>query len=207
MRKIPKSILSLFLLMSCGYHFSGKDQKTSISIPYVQGDEEGTLVQELIKQIAASTSYEYVREGGDLILKTVILGSGSDQIGFRYDRKEVTGKRERNLVVSENRRLITAEVTVIDGITNETLYGPVQVVGSADYDYSDVNSLPSLSFVDPTGKVDSLLQFSLGQMDSIEGAQDGAAIAAYRGLAKQIARSLAMPLPPPENKQNLNETP
>ncbi len=191
--------------MGCGYHFPDKDEKVSISIPYVQGDEEGALTQELIKQISASTFYEYVREGGDIILKTVILGSGSEQTGFRYDREKKTGELEKNLVVSENRRLITAEVTLIDGITSEIVYGPVQVVGSSDYDYSDVNSLPSLSFIGPTGKIESLQQFSLGQMDSIEGAQDDAALATYRSLARQIARSLSMPLPPP-NKQNLKES-
>ena len=196
--------------MGCGYHFPDKDEKVSISIPYVQGDEEGALTQELIKQISASTFYEYVREGGDIILKTVILGSGSEQTGFRYDREKKTGELEKNLVVSENRRLITAEVTLIDGITSEIVYGPVQVVGSSDYDYSDVNSLPSLSFIGPTGKIESLQQFSLGQMDSIEGAQDDAALATYRNLAKQIARSLSMPLPlqtPPLNTKNLNESP
>ena len=96
-------------------------------------------------------------------------------------------------------------MTLIDGITSEIVYGPVQVVGSSDYDYSDVNSLPSLSFIGPTGKIESLQQFSLGQMDSIEGAQDDAALATYRSLARQIARSLSMPLPPP-NKQNLKES-
>ena len=189
------SALCLILFAGCGYHFPHKDEKVSISIPYVKGDEEGELTKELIKQISASTPYEYVREGGDLILKTVIIGSGSEQTGFRYDRKGISGKLERNLVVSENRRLITAEVTLIDGSTHEILYGPVHVTGSEDYDYSDVNSLPSLSFVSPSGKIESLLQFSLGQMDSTEGAQDDAAIASYRKLAKQIARSLSLPLP------------
>jgi len=187
--------LCLILCAGCGYHFPHTDEKVSISIPYVKGDEEGELTKELIKQISNSTPYEYVREGGDLILKTVITGSGSEQTGFRYDRKGISGKLERNLVVSENRRLITAEVTLIDGSTHEILYGPVHVTGSEDYDYSDVNSLPSLSFVSPSGKRESLLQFSLGQMDSIEGAQDDAAIASYRKLAKQIARSLSLPLP------------
>ena len=194
---------AFFLLTGCGYRFPHEEEKVSISIPYVKGDEEGALTKELIKQISASTSYEYTRQGGDLILKTVIIGSGSEQTGFRYDRKEVGGKLEHNLVVSENRRNITAEITLIDGTTNEVLYGPTHVIGSADYDYSDVNSLPSLSYVTPSGKIEPLLQFSLGQMDSIEGAQDDAAIAAYRHLAAQIARSLRLPLP--KDKNNLSD--
>lgn len=161
----------------------------------MKGDEEGILTQEIIKQISSTTSYDYVRGGGDLILKAAIISSGSERTGFRYDRKEVTGKLEKNLVVSENRRLITVEVTLIDGTTDEILYGPVHVTGSEDYDYSDVNSLPSLSFVTPSGKVESLLQFSLGQIDSIEGAQDDAACASYRNVAKQIARSLPLSSP------------
>jgi hypothetical protein len=201
LRKILKCLSIVILLTGCGYHFPDKDEKISISIPYVKGDEEGKLTKELIKQISTSTPYEYVIEEGDLILKTVIIGSGNEQTGFRYDRKEISGKLERNLVVSENRRVITAEITLIDGMTHEILYGPIHVTGSADYDYSDVNSLPSLSFVTPSGKIESLLQFSLGQMDSVEGAEDDAALAAYRGLAKQIARSLNIPLPPPRDKK------
>ena len=177
----------LLLVSSCGYQFQNNDDQLTLSIPYVKGDNEGQLTNELIRQFAYSGAYQYVKEDGNLTLKVVILGDTSEKIGFRYDRNEFTGKLETNLQPTEDRRTITAQVSLVNAATEEIVIGPYQVSSFSDYDYTDINSIQSLSFFTPGGKRQTILNFSLGQVDSIEGAQDDAVVPLYRNLAKKIA--------------------
>lgn len=179
--------LYLFILLAgCGYQFQEREDRLTLSIPYVQGDNEGQLTNELIRQFAYSGAYSYVKEDGNLILKVAILGDTTEKIGFRYDRNEFTGKLETNLQPTEDRRTVTAEVILINAATEEVVTGPTIVTAFSDYDYTDINSIRSLSFFTPGGKRQTVLNFSLGQVDSIEGAQDDAVAPLSRQLAKKI---------------------
>jgi hypothetical protein len=185
-----KHLLFFLLFLSCGYHCRRADQKPTISIPYVPSDYEGQLTSELARQIAASGGYTYVRSGGELTLKVAIVGDASDRIGFRYDRKETSGKIEHNLMPTENRRTLTAEVTLLETATDKIVAGPTEVQAFAEFDYVDVNSLKDLSFVTSSGKRQTVLNYSLGQLDSVEGAQDDAMLPIYRLLAQKIVTGL-----------------
>jgi len=189
-----KNVFSFFifvaLLTGCGYHFEDQDERLSLSIPYVRGDNEGQLTNELIRQFAYSGGYTYVKDGGNLLLKVLIIGDGTEKVGYRYDRNEFTGKLQTNLLATENRRTIKAEVTLVNAATDEILIGPHLVEASSDYDYTDVNSIQDLAFVTPSGKLETVLNFSLGQVDSIEGAQDDAIVPIYRNLAKKIVAGM-----------------
>jgi len=185
-----RNFFFLCLLCGCGYQFQDTSEKTTISIPYVKGDNEGQLTNELIRQFASSGAYQFVHSGGHLRLKVAIIGDSTDRIGYQYDRKEFSGKRERNLQANENRRNITAEVTLVDERTDEVLFGPTHMTASADYDYVDINSIRDLAFVTPSGKIESVMQLSLGQLDSVEGASDDAIMALYRYLAAKIAQAV-----------------
>jgi hypothetical protein len=66
----------------------------------------------------------------------------------------------------------------------------VVVKGLSEYDYVDSNSILDLTFSNPTGKPETVLDFSLGQLDSIEGAHDDSAIDSYRHLTLQIVEGL-----------------
>ncbi len=183
-------LLNFLLLAGCGYHFQETAQKTTLSIPYVKGDNEGQLTSELIRQFSASGAYEVVRTGGSLLLKVDIMGDNQEKIGFRYDREEFSGKIKKNLMATENRRLIRAEVSLIEEASNEVVSGPFQVTAFADFDYTDVNSIYDLAFIGPHDKRTTVLNFSLGQVDSIEGAQDDAIVAVYRQLAQKVVSAL-----------------
>lgn len=181
----------LLLLCSCGYHLADSDKKVTIEVPYVQGDFEGMLTGHLIRELETSGQYEYTAQSGDKILKVDIAGDGSEIIGWRHDRKVKSGKVEHNLIAVENRRTITANVTLIDPISDKTLWGPITVTAWADYDYSDVNSLRQLSFFPKPGTRASVFDFSMGQLDSVEGAQDDAITPLYRDLARRIVDLLS----------------
>lgn len=188
-KKIVAGFLALSLT-SCGYRTAASDDKTTISIPYVEGDNQGQLTAEIIRQLTNSDIYDFVREDGDLVLKVSLVGDRNDHVGFKYDRTEKKGKIEHNLMATENRRMLTAQVILSRGATEEVIFGPLNITATGDYDYIDVNTLKELAFHDPQGKRKKTINFSLGQLDSIEGAQDAVLTPIYRQLAQKIAAAL-----------------
>lgn len=185
-------LLSFFFLFlaGCGYHFQDTAQRTTISIPYVKGDNEGQLTSELVHLISESGAYEYVQNGGNLVLQVSVVGDAQEKIGFQYDRKEFSKKIKKDLQPNENRRTITVEVSLLDVLEGKTISGPFRVSAFSEYDYVNVNSIYDLSFVGPGNKRTTVLNFSLGQLDSIEGAQDDAIVPLYRQLAQKIIDNL-----------------
>jgi hypothetical protein len=188
----PRLLASLlaFSFTSCGYHTAAAEDKTSISIPYVEGDAQGQLTAEIIRQLSNSDLYDFVKQEGDLILKVALAGDKSEIVGFQYDLTSKKGKIERNLMAQENRRILSAKVTLINAATEEIVMGPLDISTTTDYDYIDVNSLKEVSFINPHGKREKTINLSLGQLDSIEGAQDAALTPGYRQLAQKIALAL-----------------
>jgi len=64
--------------------------------------------------------------------------------------------------------------------------GPIFVKADSDYDYYDPESIRDLSFVTNQGYRIATINFSLGQLDSIEGAVDDVAVPVYHSLAQKI---------------------
>lgn len=191
MRKVYLGLL--LLLAGCGYRFEGSSKPegvVGISIPYIKGDGEGLLNAELVKAISSSGMFDYVQNGGELVLQAAIINDGDDRIGFRYDRDPTSGKRRDNIVGTENRRSLSVQLTLIDGNTQEIVLDPFVVSATADYDYVDSNSIRDLTFITPNGTPQKVLDFSLGQLDSFEGAHDGTGIVIYRILAQKIIDGL-----------------
>lgn len=188
-------LAALLLLSGCGYHFEGDGDQgglTSIFIPYIKGEGEGQLSSELAQALSSSGMFDYVQNGGELILQVAIIADGDDRIGFRFDRDPTSGKLRDNIVGTENRRSMSAQVTLINAHTQETILGPEVVNAVADYDYVDSNSICDLTFTTPHGKPQKVLDFSLGQLDSVEGAHDDTGIVIYRILAQKIVEGLIM---------------
>lgn len=182
-----RAILLLLILSSCGYHFAGKEEGVkTISVPYISGDPNGELGRLLVRALSASGQFDCVQTGGEWILEVSLIGDGDERIGYRYDRDPTTGKRRTNIIGTENRHTVMAEVKLVDAYTQEVIVGPHVIKGLAEYDYVDSNSIRDLTFINPKGAPESVLDFSLGQLDSIEGAHDDSAILCYQDLVKQI---------------------
>ncbi len=189
-------ISAMLLLYSCsGYRFepspAGASSTVSVSVPYIAGDTAGVFTDELIYALGASGKFTYAREDGDVELK-VALGSGPiDCIGYRFDRKGKENKRLKNLIPTEERLTLSAQVTLLNPSTECPLYGPKSVSASTDYDYYDFNSISDLSYTGPNGQRQSSIAFSLGQLDSAEGARIDATQLLYRKLAVKIVDALS----------------
>jgi hypothetical protein len=182
--------LASVLLCSCGYRYD--DEQTTISVPFIKGDENGALTSEIVRALSSTGQFEYRKNNGQLQLIVTVLSDSDDRIGYRYDRNPTTGKRRKNIVGIENRETIAAEVKLIDTYTQKVILGPETISASADYDYIDSNSIKDLVFFNEHGKPATVIDFSLGQLDSIEGAHDDAQTPIFRRLAQKIVDGLML---------------
>ena len=185
----------LVFLSGCGYRFEGSENSETvmtISVPYVKGDLEGLFNAELSRALSSSGQFECVQNGGMLLLESSILSDGDSRIGYRYDRNPTTGKLRDNIVGTENRRTVSVVVTLKDAYTQDVLIGPLVVSASADYDYVDSNSVRDLVFFEPNSMPQKVLDFSLGQLDSVEGAHDDTSSLIYAILAQKIVDGIVV---------------
>ncbi len=190
-------IFSLFLsclLIGCGYRtYEGElsCHYPTLSIPYIEGDINGEFTAKLTHQIATLSDFRIVRDRGDLILQAKILKDDTHHIGYQYDRKKISGERIERLIPNEGRRVLLVEFSLYERGTNCLVKGPFQVEATADYDFVDPDSVVNVTFLNPSGTRLSVLDFSLGQLDSSEGARDAARHPLYTQLAKKIASGIS----------------
>lgn len=172
------SILTLLCLSltGCGYHFGtgGVIQSyRTISVPYVEGDWDGTITTTIVKQLTQYGRLVYRDRGGSLILKVRIIDFYDDNIGFRYDIKK-SGKPRKALIPDETRTTVVAEVTVVEAASGCVLLGPVQLSAETEYDH------------DYYSNRDAINVFSLGQLTDIDEAYDAAQKPLNQRLAEKI---------------------
>jgi hypothetical protein len=169
-------LLALFFLSSCGYQFgrgSLPSQYCSMTVPYVDGDFDGSLTAAIAKQIVQSGAFEYRREGGDLLLKVKLVDLSDENIGFRYDRKK-KGEIKHSIIPTETRIIALAEIKVEDANTGSILLGPVCLSASVDFDHDYYSSQNGVNI------------FSLGQLSDVDAAYDAVQYPLHQVLAKKI---------------------
>ena len=187
------AVISL-LCSSCGYRIdegSVPPQLSTLSVPYFSGDQEGILTETVVRALNISGNFEYTDREGSVILEGEVIRDHLEHIGYQYDRRPVSGKRINRLIPNEGRREITVRVSLVDSHSQEVLYGPFDVSASSDYDFVDSDSLRDTSFIDSAGERQSVLFFSLGQLDSAEGAQEATLEPLYERLALKIVEGLS----------------
>ena len=76
---------------SCGYRLEEEELedvgRISISIPFVKGDVDGQLTNAIVRELASTGSFRYVRDGGRYTLLVTVVHDHKEKIGYRYDRK------------------------------------------------------------------------------------------------------------------------
>ncbi len=180
-------LISFILLSGCSYHWQPTfpyGTRPTITVPFVSGDEDGTLTAQIIDSLSESGLVDVVSFGGDYELRVSIVGEGDDKIGFRVDPQKIKGKVRKTLLSSEGRRTMSIEAALYTG--EEIAYGPYKLSAEAEYDYVDGDSIQDLTFINPAGEVVTVLPFSLGQLESVESAKQASAKPLYRGLAQKI---------------------
>lgn len=179
----------MLLFSGCGYrwHYDYPEgTRPTLAVPFIVGDEEALLTSEIISYIDASGIVDVVANKGDYRLEVAMNNWNNSQIGYRRDAHQINGKAKKNLVASEGRRSLTVEATVYRGETKEIAFGPYTISVDADYDYVDGDSFKDLTFVSSSGALVEVLPFSLGQLESIESAQEVVQRALYRKISQKI---------------------
>lgn len=190
-------VLSIVLIVlfcsSCGYHVDDDESLTTsltLSVPYFSGDKDGALTDAVIKALALSGKFNYSNHESALTLEGKILQDTCENIGYQYDRNPISGTRKNRLIPNEGRRDIMVQITVIDNFSKKIICGPFNISAYSDYDFVDSDSLQDASFVDRKGMRDSALFFSLGQLDSMDGAMAASQAPLHRRLAIKIVEGL-----------------
>jgi hypothetical protein len=165
-----------------------------VTVPYIPGDANATFNNELVYQLGASGHFVCVPSDGDYILQAAIISDTQSRIGFRYDRDNVSGSLEKNLLGVEDRRAVKAEISFIEAGSGKVVIGPLEVSSDVDYDYTDPGSPRDLLYTPSSGASVSVMQFSLGQLDSYEGAYDSTSREVFRKLAEKITEGLVQKL-------------
>lgn len=182
-----------FCFAGCGYRWHPDfpdNQKPTLVIPYAIGDDDGILTSEVIRTLTASGIANVHSREGDYLLKIAILNTDNQTVGYRYDKQKVSGEIKKNIVACEGRRSLTAEVTLYKGSSDTIVEGPYKITADTDYDYVDGDSIQDLAFINSEGVRTIVLPFSLGQLESIESAQEAAGKPLYEKLAQKIADTI-----------------
>lgn len=165
------ALFLLLILCSCGYHFE-RDLllPRTVSVPFVEGDWDGDLTAAVVQQISTSGVFAYRKEGGSLTLKIKVLDSRDENIGFRYYRNK-EGKLKKDLIPTETRIAVSAEVSLIETGTCNHILGPTLITAGVDFDHDFYSS-------DTT--------FSLGQLSDYDSAYDAVNHPLNKILAQKI---------------------
>lgn len=170
-------LLVLLFLTSCGGYKTGYGSSiacyNSICIPYVEGDHDGHLTSQLIREVESSGAIKFCSTGADLVLGVKLLDFREENIGFRYDTNK-QGELTDNVIPSETRLTVLAEVTVCERCSDRVVIGPDLLSTSIEYDHD---------YYTNDGGVNV---FSLGQLNDI----DLAGQVAYRPLVRALAERI-----------------
>ncbi len=178
----------IFSFSSCGYRFADTNSEkspVSISVPYIQGDPTSALNDQLVSTLAETGYFTCPQSGGQFFLQVLILSDANDRIGFRYDRDSSSGARKPNILSIENRRNVTAQVTVYNTLSGDVVLGPLPISASVDYDYADYGSPRDLNTITSYGSMPTV-RYSYGQLNTIEAAHDDSGTFLYKILSRKI---------------------
>lgn len=186
-------VLLFFCFSSCGYKFerSSSSDVVSVNIPIVKGDQKGILTNLIIQKLSQTCVLKYNNShNSDYILDAEVLSISNSKIGYKRER-DGEGTLKKNVRATEGRQAAEVKITLLDAITKKTVFGPIIVNSDVDYDYVDDDSLDDLSFINLAGQRQTVLSFSLGQLESKDSAQEAAIKPLFNKLADKIAIIIA----------------
>lgn len=178
-------------LASCQYHVVNQSDVASISIPFIINDKDGLLTNLLSEELAVAGIGEFRSRDSRYELQVHLNPDALERVGFRYDRQP-DGTLKQNIIGTETRKTVSATVELYDHLYEKTVFGPKTFTASSDFDYVDSDNIADMSFIAPSGQRTLVFEYSLGQLNTIEGAQDSASGSIYRMLSKKIIDELAL---------------
>lgn len=170
----------LLLLSSCGYHWGTSNEERCIAVPYIQGDDDGSLTAAVVNRVNQSSGLVYSSRSRDLELRVCLNPPAAENVGFwRAPQKKQLNAFTKIVVPMEGKLTLTAKVEVYDCQSNCRVYGPCKVSAYLDYDFnSDLTSYNDHAF-------------SMGQLEMNNIAKIYAMRSAYNLLAEKIVDTVS----------------
>lgn len=172
MRRFVAVLGALFLASCHGYVLQQPASSASVEVPFVPGDEEGLMTQEII--LALQRSGFQVASPGRFELKLELESKHTRVLGYAYSHDD-KGNLTTSLSPNEARINTRYRVSLIDKHLEEVVAGPDLLDTSVDYDH-EIEEVPYNS-----------VQASMGQLNVGSEAQIGAQSTLGRKLAKEVA--------------------
>jgi len=138
--------------------------------------------EEMRLELQRSTGYQVVNKNGRYLVEISVDQLRKDTIGFLHDRQPITGEVIDRLFPNEGRAVLGAKITIIDKHDLKSMIENRRLFASADFDFTNPNTLRDTQY-----EGQPLVEYSLGQFDSEYGAYDVASLIAKKNLAKQLA--------------------
>lgn len=194
MKNLALALMLAVATASCKYQTaciqSNQSQPVQTSIAVVKKDPNGYLRNFVAQEMAKTPCLDFKQWDAKYELKIDIVGDRCSKISFMWDRHPGTNIRKEVFYNSEGSREIVAKVQLVDARTKKIAIKPFFLRTFADYDFVNPTNRSNIEF-DEDDRAASILQYSLGQLDSEEGAKIESYRAAYQRLAEKIVSRLA----------------
>lgn len=167
-------LTSICLLVSCHAYVlqEASFMGGGIEVPFVPGDEEGLMTQEIILSLERS-GFDVVRSGS-YELKLKLESEDVRSLGYVYGRNNAGGLINE-LSLNESCLVSCYLISLVDKHSGKVVAGPDLINISIDYDH-EIEEVPYNS-----------VQYSMGQLNVEAEAQVGAKSTLGRRLAKEVA--------------------
>lgn len=194
MKSVFITVLLALACTSCRYQAASLningDAVVETSIAVIKKDPQGYLRNYLAREMATTGSLYYKDTNAKYTLKVSIEEDTNSKITFLWDRNPVTNENLKVFYPSEGMHEVVAKIELVDTQTGDAVIEPFFLNASADYDFVNPTVRNSVQFRDALGGEESILQYSLGQLDSEEGAKEASYNPVYQRLAKKIVNRL-----------------
>lgn len=179
----------IIFLAGCGYHHYPISSQYRFDIPFIKGDKDGQLTASVIEALSKSPFLRYDPAQPQIHITANIDSVEAEQIGYQYRMKDNDSEVQDRLVPNEGRRSIMVTFHVKMPESKEPY--KIAVEGTSDYDFVDPDSFKALAFNAPNGELVTVLAFSLGQLDSEEGAKLASFAPCYGQIAAKFSERLS----------------
>ena len=195
MRNILLSIMMILSMISCSYKSVNSkplrhrgDLSTSIAV--IKKDPDGYLRNYLAREIGFSNLFSYKDVNAKYKLYITITEDNTSRICFMWDRNPVTNENLGVYYPTEGMRAVIAKVELKDSLSDKSVIEPFYLKANGIYDFVNPTVPDTVQFETAFGGDESVLQYSLGQLDSEEGAKSASYEPIYQDLAQKIVRRL-----------------
>lgn len=175
---------------SCGYRLMHETEPLAVAVPFIQGDKNGDLTRAVIEEISKCHMLTYGGDDSALIVKISFKDELDDPIGYKYRTNDINAKTLNKLSSTQSRYTLVVQVDVVHAHSLEEVIPSFVISEFIEYDYADSQSFNDLAFTNRSGRIETVLNQSLGQLDAKEDATVVAKKRLYRLIAAKIAQSL-----------------